>query len=386
MSLQFTREEYEGRIAAARKALAGECLDGIILFSQESHYWLTGFDTSGYVFFQCTVLTADETPVTLLTRRPDLEQARRTSIIEDIRLWYDAEGVNPADDLKAILEEKGLAGARVGIEMNTYGLTPLNYERVRRALEGFCSLEDASMVVRRLRAIKSPAEIDYVRKAAGLADDSLDAMLEAAGPGVFEGEINAAGIAAILGGGGDLAASGPVFGSGDRALLCRASTGYTTLGASDQLTMEFGAAFRRYHACLMLTVCIGEGGEKSRHMFDATKDAIAAMTEAVKPGRPLGEVDDAHRRVFDAAGYGHARLAACGYSLGATYRPSWMDVPPMLYSGNPTPAAPGMVLFMHAILADDRTNLAMSLGHTVVVSETGCEVLTRHDFQFTVCA
>lgn len=386
MALHFSRDEFAGRIAAARQALRDAGLDALLVFGQENHYYLTGFDTSGYVFFQCAVLTADDQPIVLLTRRPDLEQARRTSIIEDIRLWYDAEGVDPAADLKDIMAEKGLAGGRVGIELNTYGLTPANYLRVAEALEGWCSLEDASNLIRPLRVVKSTAEQDYVRKAAALADDSLEAMIAAAGPGVFEGEINAAGIAAILRGGGDMAASGPVFGSGDRALLVRGSTGYTTLGDEDQLTMEFGACFRRYHACHMRTIAIGKANRRQREMFEVTRDAIAAMTEATAPGRPLGEIDDAHRRVFDDAGYGDARMAACGYSIGATFRPTWMDVPPMLYSGNPMAARPGMVLFLHAILADAGRNLAMSLGHTLIVTGSGSEVLTRLTHEYTVCA
>lgn len=69
-------------------------------------------------------------------------------------------------------------------------------------------------------------------------------------------------------------------------------------------------------------------------------------------------------------------MAACGYSLGATYRPSWMDVPPMLYAGNTEPARPGMVLFLHAILVDTPGGRAMSLGHTLIVTETGRDVLT----------
>ena len=95
MTLHFERKEFESRIAAARKALAAEQLDAVLLFAQESLYYLTGFDTSGFVFFQCAVLTTSDGPITLLTRRPDLEQARRTSIIEDVRLWYDMEGADP---------------------------------------------------------------------------------------------------------------------------------------------------------------------------------------------------------------------------------------------------------------------------------------------------
>jgi Xaa-Pro aminopeptidase len=180
--LHFSREELASRVARARRAVADEGLDALLLFAQESLYYLTGYDTNGYVFFQCAVLTADEAPITLLTRRPDLLSARLTSTIEDVRIWYDAPGGDPAQDLKAILEERGLRGARVGIELNTYGLTAANYELVRRALAGRCELVDASPVVRRLRLVKSPAELAYVRRAAELADDALAVMIEAAQP------------------------------------------------------------------------------------------------------------------------------------------------------------------------------------------------------------
>ena len=95
--------------------------------------------------------------------------------------------------MKAILEEKKLAGARVGIELRTFGLTADKYDLVRRRLEGWCELVDASHVIRGLRVVKSPAEIAYVRRAAELADQSLEAMLAAAKPGAFEGDIAAAG-------------------------------------------------------------------------------------------------------------------------------------------------------------------------------------------------
>ena len=383
--LHFPRPEFDARLADARRGLADSHLAAILLFAPESHYYLTGYDTEGFVFFQCVVLMADGRPPVLLTRRPDLEQARITSIITDIRIWYDREGGNPAEELRDILGELKLKGERIGIELDNYGLTGANHERVTAALDGFATLVDASSLVRRLRIIKSPAELAFVRRAGELADDALKAQIAAAGPNVPEGEVHAAGHAAIYIGGGDVAASPPVLGAGERALLVRASTGFGTLKAVDQLTLEFAASYRRYHACLMRTVAVGEASARQRDMFEATRDALQAMTEAVKPGRPLGEIDDAHRRVFDGRGYTHARLAACGYSLGATYAPNWMDVPPMLYSGNPMPAAPGMVLFLHAILADASTGYAMSAGYTVIVGETGAERLSRVPVEYAIC-
>ncbi|MFP6773382.1 MAG: Xaa-Pro peptidase family protein [Alphaproteobacteria bacterium] len=382
MALHFEREEFDRRISAA---LADRDLATILLFAQESHYYLTGYDTTGYVFFQCIVLTADDQPITLLTRRPDLEQARRTSVMEDIRIWYDSEGAAPSDDLKDILIEKGLVGERIGIELDSYGLRAHHYDQIKASLAAWPELVDASSLVRELRLVKSPAELTYVGRAVELADNALLAMLAAAGPGAFEGDIAAAGQAAILSGGGDPAPSGPVLGSGERALLIRSATGFRCLDAQDQLTLEFAGSYRHYCACLMRTVAIGVGGDKHRKMFAVTKQALAAMTDAARPGRPLGEIDDAHRCVYDDNGYGDARMAACGYSLGASFRPTWKDVPSMLYSGNPLVARPGMVLFLHAILIDNLAALAMSLDHTIVITETGAKCLSRLQPEYLVC-
>ena len=384
-TLHFSRAEYAQRIAHAQRLLSERGLEALLLFAPESHYYLTGFDTNGYVFFQCAVLTARDNAIALLTRRPDVEQARRTSIMEDIRVWYDADGANPAHDLKALLVDKRLQGKRLGIELATYGLTAANYIRVKEALDGWCELVDASDLVCSLRLVKSPAELAYMRRAAALADEALIAMQQAARPGAFEGDIMAAGQGTIFRGGGDMPASGPVLGSGDRALLLRNSTGSRSLDTQDQLTIEFAAVYRRYHACLMRTWPIGQDRPQQRLMYDVTRAALQAMTEAAAPGRPLGEIDEAHRRVYDAGGFGHARMAACGYALGATYRPNWMDVPPMLYAGNPMLAQPGMVLFMHAILVDAPANLAMSLGHTVVITDTGREVFSQLPLAYHVC-
>jgi Xaa-Pro dipeptidase len=73
-TLPFAREEHLSRQAILRRAVAAAGFDAILVFAQESHFWLTGYDSGGFVFFQCAVVTADDTPITLLTRRPDLLQ------------------------------------------------------------------------------------------------------------------------------------------------------------------------------------------------------------------------------------------------------------------------------------------------------------------------
>src|SRR5437868_7857477 len=202
MALHFDPREYKSRIRKAIAALESEGLDGLLMFQQESMYYLTGYDTFGFCFFQCLYLGSDGR-LALLTRAPDLRQAQHTSIIGDIRIWTDADGAKPAFQLKDMLAGLGAQGKRLGIEANSYGLTYSNGRAVAEALDGFCRLIDANNLIDRLRLIKSDAELDYVRKAGKLADLALKAAVAETRAGADEGHILAAQQAAIFAGGGD---------------------------------------------------------------------------------------------------------------------------------------------------------------------------------------
>jgi Xaa-Pro dipeptidase len=377
VSLRFAAEEYADRLACARAEMNRRGLAALLVFAQESHYWLTGFDTAGYVFFQAGVIPADDRGTVLLTRIPDRRQAEVASLYDEVRVWVNAPDACPAEDLRAILAELGCAGAKVGVEFATYGLTAANGRAVEAALEGFCAIEDASDLIRSLRLVKSPAELAYVRRAGELADAAMEAMLAATAPGVLDSAVTAAGVAAMLAGGGDMPAGGPLVNSGPRALFGRGIGGPRRLEPRDQVLIELGASFCRYHVCLEHMVAIGPPDPRQLRMMEVAKEALEAVMDAARPGRPIGTLDDIHRSVLDGAGYAHARFAACGYSLGATFRPTWMDVPPMIFSGNPLPLAAGMVLFVHIMIPDASTGLAAGVGQTFVVRDGAPEPLTR---------
>ena len=374
MALHFDRAEYAGRQRQACAAMQQAGLDGLLMFRQESMYWLTGDDTVGFCFFQCLYLAQDGRMM-LLTRAPDLRQAQNTSVIEDIRIWVDRDGATPADDLKDMLDGLGARGHRLGVEYDAYGLNARNGKRLDAALDGVAELRDASELISGLRMVKSPAELSHVRRAAELADDALREAHRLTAPGVNEGDILAAMQGAVFRGGGDYPGNEFIIGSGPNALLCRYFSGRRVLDAEDQLTLEFAGAYRHYHACLMRTIPVGPVSEHQTRMFDACAEALEACKQALRPGRPIGEVFDAHARVMDARGLRHARLNACGYSLGAVFAPIWMDYP-MFYHGNPVEAAPDMVFFLHMILMDSDAGLAMSLGETVIMTDGAPERLS----------
>ncbi len=382
MALHFSRNEFAARQERARARMVERGLDGLLMFRQESMYYLTGFDSFGFVYFQCLYLGADGT-MTLLTRAPDLRQAQHTSIIEDIRIWTDRAGANPAETLRDVLDGHGCRGKRLGVELEAYGLTGRSWRMIEAAFDGFCRLEDASELVSALRLIKSPAELAYHERAAALADEALAAAERETRPGAFEGDILAAMQGAIFRGDGDYPANEFIIGSGRDALLCRYFSGRRTLDPEDQLMLEFAGVYRHYHAALMRTILTGRASARQRAMHAACLDALAATKEALRPGRPIGEAFDAHARTLDAAGFRDHRLNACGYAMGATFAPNWMDWP-MLYTGNPVTAEPDMVFFLHMILADSDHGLGMAVGESVRVTETGCERLSNASLDLVV--
>ncbi len=382
VALHFEPAEMASRMARLQAAMAAAELDGMLLFSQESMYWLTGYDTFGFCFFQCLYVDAGGRTA-LLTRSADLRQAQRTSDIAAIRIWRDGADARPARDLVALLDDRGARGTRLGVEYDSHGLTYGNGLKLAAALDGFARVADGSRLVPELRATKSAAEIACVRQAAALSDAADRAAVGLLAPGTDEGDILAAQHAALFRAGADYPANAFIIGSGADALLCRYKAGRRRLDADDQITLEFAGVWRHYHAAIMRTHVTGAPKPLHRAYHAAARDALLACEAELRPGRTAGDVFAAHARVLDAHGLADHRLNACGYALGATFAPSWMDAP-MVYAGSPWPIAADQVFFLHMILMDSATDTALCLGRTSLVTAARAEPLNAPDLDLVV--
>jgi Xaa-Pro dipeptidase len=382
MALHFTKEEFQNRKCNILKSMKEQSLDALLLFRQESMYWLTGYDTFGYVFFQ-TLILDQRGNIILLTRAPDLRQAQNTSNIEDIRIWVDKNGSNPTDDLKIILNELDLKGKKIGIEYEAYGMTGRSALKLNKSLEDYCHVQDQSKLITKHRVIKSKEEIFYVKKAAELADRALDEAWKYAKAGASEAKILAEMQRIVLEGGGDYSANEYIIGSGHNALLCRYQSEKRILSEKDQLTIEWAGTYKHYHSAMFRTIPIGKTDPMHIKMHEACLEALKNCEKTLIAGKTAGDVFDIHAKTFDALGHNKARMNACGYSLGATFSPNWMDWP-MLYADNPYIIKPGNVFFMHMILMDSENELAMNLGETYLVTENGNERLGKQKLDLVV--
>ncbi|CVI54505.1 Xaa-Pro peptidase family protein [Agrobacterium leguminum] len=377
MALHFELSEFDARRERLLAKMAEEKLDALLLFAQESMYWLTGYDTFGYCFFQTLVVKSDGS-MTLLTRSADLRQARNTSIIENILIWVDRPNADPTLDLKNLLSDLDLLGAKIGVEYDTHGMTGRVARLLDNQLASFCQMSDASYLISTLRLVKSPAEIALARKAGQLADAALDAALPLIRPGADEAAILAAMQGAVLAGGGDYPANEFIVGSGADALLCRYKAGRRRLDAKDQLTLEWAGVSAHYHAAMMRTVVIGEQDFRQKELYSACLQNLTAIEEVLRPGKTFGDVFDVHARVMDERGLTRHRLNSCGYSLGARFSPSWMEHQ-MFHAGNPQEITADMTLFVHMIVMDSDSGTAMTLGQTYLTTDGAPEPLSRHN-------
>ena len=196
------------------------------------------------------------------------------------------------------------------------------------------SVEDQSELITKHRVIKSIEEIVYVKKAAELADKALDEAWKYAKAGASEAKILAEMQKVVLEGGGDYPANEYIIGSGHNALLCRYQSEKRNLSDTDQLSIEWAGTFKHYHSAMFRTIPIGKTDPKHIKMHKACVEALTNCEKKLIPGNTVGQVFDIHAKTFDNLGYKNSRMNACGYSMGATFSPNWMDWP-MLYTGNP---------------------------------------------------
>ncbi|KAB8204210.1 peptidase M24, structural domain-containing protein [Aspergillus parasiticus] len=383
-ALHFSEEEFRQRRQRALELMKRENLDGFLMTKQESLYYFTGFDTFGYVFFQAMYFHNDGS-LRLITRTPDLRQALYTSILkeEDILIRPDDVGSNPVALVADVLREFGInsPSKRIGYEPNSATLNLEIGKLLEEITSGLCTLiNHSNLFTRELRIIKSETELRKIRKAAYLADFALVRALKLAKPGAYEGDLWREIVGTVYEGGGDDPANENILVSGNKAVLTRYSTGKSKIDR--QVTLEHAGVYKHYHACLMRTIHIGGVTKLARRMFEVNILQMEAAMEALKPGKEIGDVFEAYARVADENGFKEQRFNACGYSMGATFAPTWMDYP-MFVRGQNVVAQPGMVFFIHIILMDRATDTASSIGQTVEVTKDGCVSLSKLPFHIT---
>ncbi len=376
----FTTAEYEARIAKTRKAMEHAGLDAIFVSDPSNMSWLTGYDGWSFYVHQGVVLTMHGAPI-WWGRAMDAVGAERTLFMKDegsIRGYDDTFVQNPEkhpmQELAALLKEQGLESARIAVELDNYYYTAAAHMSLTNAMPK-ATFSDANGLVNWQRAVKSPQEIDYMRRAARIVEAMHARVLELAEPGLRKNEliaeIYATGIRGADGHWGDYPAIVPMAPSGLDATAPHLTWDDRPMQKGEATFFEIAGAHRRYQCPQSRTLFLGDVPQKYLDAEAAVLDAIDAGLEQAKPGNQAQDIANAFNATLNKAGF--EKDSRCGYAIGISYPPDWGERTISFRRGDTTELKAGMTFhFMPALWLDDG---GLEITEPILITETGHECL-----------
>jgi len=371
----FTAAEFAARLARLRAALAQQKLDWIVLFHPVSILWLTGCEAKSYQSFQCLFVAIEDRPTLMYTRASDRAEHERETLAGAVRVWGGQEPADPLEGFAAIARELGLPRGRVGIEVPAYYLHPHHYLRVREVL-GAALVAEPTNLVAGLKAVKSPAEIAHIRRAAAIADRAMTVFLASVAAGRSELELAGEVYRTLLAHGSDLPASTMNLVTGERVCYAHGAPSHRRLCAGDAGNVECGATWHRYTSTIGRQFSLGPPSARHAELHAIVREACDAFIAEVRAGVPAVRPHEAAKRVIAGAGLDHGRIHTSGYGLAPGFPPSWGE-PLALFGGSTDVLAAGMVVTVEPPIFLPEENIGVRIIDNLLVTDTGCEILAR---------
>ncbi len=373
--LPFSRAELDARMGRAKAKMAEAGLDAVLLFDPENIFYLTGYQSIGYFTFQALLVPANGAPV-LISRAVNQFMAAITPTIGRFAAVSDTD--DPVAATLATIADYGARG-RLGVETASWYLTVPVYRALER--ESGWTLADWSGLVERLRLRKSPEEIDRIRRAARACEAGLAAALGAAKPGASENDLAAAMHQASIAAGSEYLGHAPIAVAGERTAVTFAMWRRRPLKTGDVVFLESGGCVDRYHAILARCAVLGRPTDEMKRMADAIIGGLDGVIAALKPGITSGDADRACRSVIARAGYGDRFVHRTAYGVGIGFPPNWSEGKTLaLRKDDPTVLEPAMTFHIVPSIFGGEYGLCFS--ETVLITTTGCEVITQYPREF----
>ena len=371
----FSPEEFADRRARVRQAIADKGLDWLVLFHPVSIHWLTGSDAKSYQAFQCLLVSASDDPLILIARASERAEIEADTLADRMIGWGGPEPEDPLAVFARVADELRLTTRRVGIEVPAYYLHPHHYVRLKDLLSGAHVAEPTDLVPR-LKLVKSPRELQYIREAGSIADHAMQAFVESLAADRSELEVAGEVYRSLLAANGGLAASTINLVSGERSAFSHGAPTERRLRPGDFGNVEFGGVRRRYTATIGRQFAIGKPSTRMIELYSIVREASEACRSEMRDGVPAIAPHEAAKKVIARAGLDQFRIHTTGYGIAPGFPPSWGE-PLNMFGGSKDVLKAGMVLSIEppVFIADE--GLGARLIDNVLVTETGTEPITR---------
>lgn len=397
--------------AARRAKLFGQIADGVaVVLAADPHvqpvkfrqapdfYYLTGIEEPGAVLLlvgrtrESFVFARQREPWELSVEGPGLLDAKNaaetyglTNVapLEAFARAFEAAAkgarrlyvpLSPPDSLQMARQEIVMHERKVGSNP-LYKYTPTYAQAVARLREMQPALEtsDVNRLIDALRLVKSPYEIERMRRSGAIAAEAMRAAMRGTHPGEYEYEVEAAArfVQTRMGARGD--AFTPIVASGPNTVTWHYERNDRQMQAGDVVLMDYGADYDYYASDITRTWPVsGAFTPEQEKMYRCILEARAAIIAAMKPGVTIGRLQDVAEAVYTRNGF-RQQFMELGRYVGHYVGLSVHDVGPM------TPDAvlrPGVVFNVEPLIEFRDKQIHMRLEDTVLVTEAGAENFT----------
>jgi ectoine hydrolase len=377
--LSFSHDEYRSRLAAVWAAMQQGRFDLLIVTDPANMAWITGYDGWSFYVHQCVLVPLGEDPI-WYGRMQDMQGAyRRTYLAHDRVVGYEDHYVqstqrHPMDYLADVIGQRGYAKRPVGMELDNYSCSAASHLALQKHLPN-ATIKDATYLVNWLRAVKSPAEIGYMRSAARIIEGVFERVRTVMKPGMRQCDLVAEiSDAAIRGRGehwGDYTAIVPLIGAGSDAAAPHLTWTDEPLRANEGIFLELAGAHRRYHCPMSRTFYLGKPDQKFRDTEKAVREGLEAGLDKAKPGNTCEDIAIAFYAAIER--HGLKKESRTGYSIGLSYPPDWGEHTLSLRRGDRTELKPGMTIhFMPGLHFGD---WGFQITESILITDTAHECL-----------
>ena len=377
----FEKAEYEIRISKVRKSMDEKNIEVLIVTDPSNMAWLTGYDGWSFYVHQCVVLSLEGEPF-WYGRGMDANGAKLTVFMQHENIiGYPDDYVqnpekHPMDYLSEILTEKNWAQKTIGVEKDNYYFSASCLESLQRNLVQ-ANFVDSTGLVNWQRTVKSPRELEFMRKAARIVEKMHARIFEVMEPGMRKNDLVAeiyhSGITGTEDGGGDYAAIVPMTPTGADASAPHLTWDDQPIPNNSGTFFEIAGCYRRYHCPLSRTIYLGQPPQKYLDVEKAVLEGIEAGLEAAKPGNFAEDIEAAWRKTISK--YGYEKESRCGYAIGLSYPPDWGERTVSFRKGDKTVLEPNMTFhFMPALWFED---WGLETTESIVITDSGVETLAN---------
>ncbi len=386
---RFSRDEYTARLTRTRAAMQARGIDILIVTDPSNMAWLTGYDGWSFYVHQCVIVGLQGDPL-WFGRGQDVAGALRTAWLPDSALigypdhYVQSVERHPMDYLAARLADLGWHRGRIGVEMDNYWFTAAAYRALATHLPG--ELVDATALVNWQRLVKSPAELDSMRRAARIVEKMHARIFDKVEPGLRKSDLVAEIYDAALrydpelGYGGDYPAIVPMMPSGNDAAAPHLTWDDRPMQSGEGTFFEIAGCYQRYHCPLSRTVFLGKPSQTFLDAEAATLEGMEAGLEAARAGNTCEDIANAFFTVLRK--HGITKDNRTGYPIGLSYPPDWGERTCSLRPGDRTELQPGMTFhFMTGLWMED---WGFEITESIVITEGAPECLASVPRQLLV--